>query len=118
MVKRKLYVNQCQKDRNKESLLKLYCSSNDDISIKPAECTDFWVSILTIILLLVIMSDVDNIISICSFKILGMKAEGFKNFYCANTRSLLSYAALPGSLCLAISSHPGKIFTGIEPEAF
>ena len=60
----------------------------------------------------------DNIISNCSFKILGMNAEGFKNFYCANTRSLLSYAALPGSLCLAISSHPGKIFTGIEPEAF
>ena len=72
---------------------------NENISIKPTECTKF----LGVYIdnHLSFSNHVDNIISKCSsriyllrqLKILGMNAEGLKTFYCSNIRSLLSYAA-------------------------
>ena len=72
---------------------------NDNISIKPTECTKFLG--VHIDNHLSFSKHVDHIISKCSsrmyllrqLKILGMNAEGLKTFYCSNIRSLLSYAA-------------------------
>ena len=72
---------------------------NDNISIKPTECTKFLG--VHIDNHLSFSNHVDHIISKCSsriyllrqLKILGMNAEGLKTFYCSNIRSLLSYAA-------------------------